>query len=200
MLLALLTASAQLPLSAAALVTFNEATGISGTQNNQSVGWSFNVTNAITLNALGWYDQGQDGLSVAHTVGIWNSGGTLLASVVVPAGTTGPLIGVYRTASITSVILSPGNGYVVGGENFSTSTDRLALSVTQSVDPNIVFVDARFGPQGSGFVLPNSVAAGITGFYGPMAFTGSAAVPEPATFGVACLGLLVLGWAKSRRR
>ena len=188
-------------LSAAPLITFNEATGGSGANQNQSVGWSFNVLNSIAINALGWYDQGQDGLAVAHTVGIWNSGGTLLASMVVPNGTTGTLIGLYRTASITPITLNPGTGYVVGGENFGTSADRLASNVSQTVDPNIVYVNARFSNIGSGFVDPTQTSIATTGFYGPMAFTATvAAVPEPATLGVAGLGLLMVALVRSRRR
>lgn len=199
MLLPLLAGLVQLPLSAAALVTFDEATGASGVQHNQSVGWSFNVLSAVTINALGWYDQNQDGLSVGHTVGIWNPSGTLLASVLVPSGATGTLIGVYRTASISSITLNPGSGYVVGGENFNSSTDRLAASVTQTVDPNIVYVDARYA-NSQGFGLPSAVFSAGNGFYGPMAFTAAAAVPEPTTLGVAGLGLVLLGWAKSAKR
>jgi hypothetical protein len=67
--------------SADPVLVFNAATGSSAINQNQSVGWQFNVTTAITVTGLSWYDEGANGLVVGHTVGIWNPAGTLLGSV-----------------------------------------------------------------------------------------------------------------------
>src|SRR6266850_1829606 len=83
--------------SADPVLVFNAATGNSGANQNQSVGWQFNVTTALTVTGLSWYDEGANGLVVGHTVGIWNPVGTLLTSVFVPAGTVGFLDGLLRT-------------------------------------------------------------------------------------------------------
>ena len=65
------------PTKAGAL-TFNPATGGTGANNDQSVGWQFNVLNSVTVTDLEWFDPTGNGLSTAHTVGIWNPAGALL--------------------------------------------------------------------------------------------------------------------------
>ncbi|MEX0679646.1 MAG: hypothetical protein WD063_21430 [Pirellulales bacterium] len=167
------------------VLTFNEATGGSGTNQDQSVGWQFDVLNPITVVGLGWFDEGANGLGRSHTVGIWNPAGTLLDSVLIPAGVAAPLDGQFRTIAIAPLVLAPGAGYIVGGENFSNSGDRLADDVTQVVDSRIGYIDATFSTIGSGFVRPTSFSVATTGFYGV-----SFSTPEPS--GIA-LGAMALG-------
>jgi hypothetical protein len=170
------------------VLVFNEGTGGSGANQNQSVGWQFNVVSSLTVTALGWFDQGANGLVTSHMVGIWAPNGALLASVLVPAGAVGILDGQFRVINIAPLVLPVGNGYIVGGENFSTNTERLASDVTQMVDPRITYFDATFSTIGSGFVRPTLFSVATTGFYGPgfSVLPAGPAVPEPAT-------LLLLG-------
>jgi hypothetical protein len=70
----------------AGVITFDETTGGSGLNNNQSVGWQFNVLSPITILDLEWYDPSRTGLSTAHTVGVWSPTGSLLTSALIPAG------------------------------------------------------------------------------------------------------------------
>ena len=167
------------------VLTFNEASGGDGFNFDQSVGWQFNVLNPITITGLGWFDEGANGLGHSHTVGIWNPAGTLLDSVLIPAGLGTPLDGQFRTIAITPIVLAPGAGYIVGGENFGSSGDRLASDVTQAIDPRIGYIDATFSTLNSGFVRPTFFSVATTGFYGP-----SFSIPEPS--GIA-LGAMALG-------
>ena len=168
---------------AAPALTFTPGAFTAGNAN-QSVGWQFDVLAATTVTGLGWFDDNADGLGLAHQVGIWDPSGTLLTSATVPAGTGAPFDGQFRTVAVAPITLVPGNGYIVGGENFATSTDRIASNVvSQTLFPTLRYIDATFSAIGSGFVRPATFSAATNGFYGP-----SFSVPEPAAAAVLFLG------------
>jgi hypothetical protein len=90
-----------------------------------SVGGTFPVgaTDALVTH-LGFYDAGGDGLNQNHHVGIYSSGGTLLASVVVPAGTDAYLTNGYRYVALNPpLFLTNNTSYVLLGEVFSGDGD-----------------------------------------------------------------------------
>lgn len=63
-----------------------------------------------TINSLGYWDQGGDGLGTSHIVSLYSYAGfgstyNLLASVTVAAGTGDPLIGGYRWVNIGALAL-----------------------------------------------------------------------------------------------
>ena len=136
--LILFTVFAATSLLADPVLSFDTATASSASNFNQTVGWEFDVVSTTSVTGLGWYDQGADGLQLAHTVGIWDSIGNLLASAIVGQGTTDPLDGLFRTAAITPILLAPGT-YVVGGQNFSSNTEQLAFGVTPVHRPENLF-------------------------------------------------------------
>jgi hypothetical protein len=77
------------------------------------VGTKFVANANVTVTALGAYIDA--GGSQTHHVGIWNSGGTLLASVSIAfTGLSG-----YNYVSISSTSLTSGLTYVLGEEQFS---------------------------------------------------------------------------------
>src|SRR5262245_4222606 len=80
-----------------------------------TLGFEFTVNSTLSVNALGVYDSQANGLATPANVGIWlTSGGAPLASAVVPSGTGGTLDGLFRYASITPLVLTPGVHYVIG--------------------------------------------------------------------------------------
>jgi hypothetical protein len=185
--------------SATPAITFNEATGSSGFQSNQSVGWQFNVTAPVTVTGLGWFDEGANGLGREHTVGIWDSSGNLLTSILVPIGTGAGLDGQYRTVSIVPIVLGVGSGYIVGGQNFTDSGDRLAFDVAHAVNAALQFVDATFSNLNNTFERPTNFSTANNGFYGPMfSVQAEAAAPLPGTLALFGLGVLVVGLARRR--
>jgi hypothetical protein len=73
-----------------------------------------------------WEDPGNGGtpLNSSHQVGLWNSGGTLLASGTVLFNS--PLTGNWRYLAITPVTLTAGQSYVVGSAIQSPFTDTFS--------------------------------------------------------------------------
>jgi hypothetical protein len=189
----------------AGVLMFNEATGGTGSNNDQSIGWQFNVVGALTVTDLEWYDPTRNGLNTAHMVGIWNPAGALVTSALIPAGTAAGLDGMFRFVSVTPVLLAAGNGYIVGGENFANNIDRVACGtgpggpcdglLVQVLDPTVVFVNASFSTA-AGFQRPTILSSAHEGFYGPS--FSAAAIPEPSSMLLLVAGLV--GLATTRRR
>jgi hypothetical protein len=195
--------SLPLTLSATPALTFNESTG--GTANNapHTVGWQFDVEASVIVNGLGWYDQGADGLSTEHRLGLWSPSGDLLVEATVATGNVAPLDGQFRTVSIAPITLPIGAGYVIGGLNQLANTERLACgsssgtcanSLVLSVDPRISFVGAMFGSEAAGFSRPTTAPAGAEGFFGP----SFSIVPEPTS--ALLLAIAICGAIAVRRR
>lgn len=191
--------------SSASVITFNPATGGTAANGNQSVGWQFNVLSPLTVTGLEWYDAAGTGLNTAHTVGIWNPAGTLLTSILIPAGVAAPLDGMFRVESIAPINLPVGNGYIVGGQNFAASTDLMACGsggpcdglLVQTIDPRLAFVNATFSNIGGGFTEPTFFSVAHEGFFGP---SFSAVVPEPSSMVLLAIGLIVTGSAMRYRK
>ena len=146
---------------------FTPGSGLCGTNQGQSVGWKFNVNTPTTVCAMSWFDDGQDGLQLAHEIGIWSPAGTLIANthVTIPAGTAAPLDGIWRTVAIPPTLLPAGNGYIVGGFNGS-HTECLSFNVTQTPNANLSYVSATFSLLNGIFEIPTNISAATNGFYG----------------------------------
>src|SRR5688500_17849486 len=86
-------------------LTFTPPPTFSAFNQNQSIGWQFDVLAPTVVTGLGWFDDGANGLGLAHQVGIWNPAGTLLTSATVPAGTAAALDGQFRTVPVTAITL-----------------------------------------------------------------------------------------------
>ena len=196
-LMALLAAGSAL---ASPVLSFNPAAATAGAELNQTVGWQFTVLNSISVTGLGWFDQNNDGLFMAHTVGIWNDAGTLLVSALVPQGVAAPLDGQFRTTSFAAVVLAPGT-YSVGGQNFSTNTEILAFKTPPTTIASISFGGGLFSPEDGIFERPILFTGEPNCCWGPSfsITTGSEAVPEPAT-ALPVLGTLAAAWFFVRRR
>src|SRR5262245_57120066 len=85
---------------AAPAVTFDNLTSSSflNVPDAATLGWRFTVNQPISITALGIFDSGQDGLAQSYSIGIWNSGGTMIASGTVSSGTSNPLVNQFRYA------------------------------------------------------------------------------------------------------
>jgi hypothetical protein len=172
------------------------------------MGWQFTVNAGASINvsALGFFDNNNDGLVQAHTVGIYNSVGTLLTSGVVPTGTSGTLFNGYRYTSISPLLLAAGLSYTIASTNSTNSetwayggpgltgfaTNFITVPLNSAVD---------FSNGGAILAFPTNKPNPPTGyrFYGGPNFqigsTIPSGVPEPGSvamlLGTATTGLLV---------
>lgn len=78
-----------------------------------SLGFLFSTNSSVTVTSLGYFDAGQDGFAVAHTVGIYDDCGNLVTSITLDAGTGDTLDGDFRYHSITPVVLAAGKTYTL---------------------------------------------------------------------------------------
>jgi len=162
--------------------------------DNATLGYEFTAnTSNVEVNALGALTGGTE------QVGLWTESGTLLASATVtPAD---PVSNGFEWASITPVVLTAGQSYVVGAQS---GTYEFSYS-SAIVDPRITYDQDRWNHVGTGFSIPNSSDVGqglisppFTGFLGGNVSLSS--VPEPSTFALLGLGGLSFAIGVYRRR
>jgi hypothetical protein len=188
---------------------------------NGMVGWTFYVSNPVTVTQIGWHDRGGDGLSRPYQVGLWQatSGGfaagssvvellgTAGAGLTIPGGTTAMLNGYFRVVNLAVPIeLQPGS-YQIAGLDTASTTDPITymwdgghgIYNTPDVSVGAFFYGDMTGsgypPMPSGFTWVDSshfyLASGLE--MGPMLFV----VPEASTPILMMLGLAMV---LSRRR
>lgn len=159
-----------------------------------SLGWEFNVVAPFAVTALGFYDDGRNGLSGSHEVGIYDSAGNLIVSATVQPSDS--LTGWWRFASIAPTLLPVANGYriaaTMGLENYTWNPTGFI------VDSNISYVTDRY-TESSSLVFPGETGGdGTIGWFGPNFMLEQTSIPEPSTIGL--LGAGLLGILALRRR
>jgi hypothetical protein len=178
------------------------------------LGWQFSTTNFnVQVTALGVFDNKAknglpDGLVEAHTVGIYNSVGTLLVSVVVPAGSAGTLNNFYRYSNISPIILAPNSSYTVADTNVnetfafgqgSVPSPPATTTGIQIAASNAAVFNANGGASLAFPVTKPNQPTGYTFFGGPNFLVGTvtpAGTPEPGAaallIGTGTTGVLFL--------
>lgn len=161
-----------------------------------TIGQEFTVgASDLLVTALGYEDTGADGLAGAHDVGIWNSSGTLIASVIVPAGTGTTKIEAWRYQSLVSAVtLTAGETYRIGGG--TSASDPGFTDVNDAGGDGVA--DFAISADASVGAAPNRFAAGVLndpvndGTATPLRWAAGnmeyTVIPEPAS-------VLLLGFA-----
>jgi hypothetical protein len=160
-----------------------------------TLGWEFSTNNAIRVNALGFFDDSQDGLAKSHEVGLWDSLGNLLAETTVVTGD--PLVNQWRYSDVTPVTLAAGADYFVGAL-FTSGADNVVFTGSGAgvtTTANISYVQATFA--GGGSLSDPTNADGTPGFFGPNISANT--VPESSTWAMMTLGFAGLGFAGWRK-
>jgi len=174
-------------------------------------GYDFVPTTNQSLTALGFWDEGSNGLPRSFQVGLWlTATQTLLASAVIDnADPIDPSVtianGQYRYETLASpVALSSGTTYTlawqVGGPDPLAATDALFLVHSSlSLDPNVTVPNQVRALGTAAFSFPTTTAVAGNFFRGNVnAQLTTTAIPEPPSFTLCGLGIACVYFVRSR--
>ena len=156
-----------------------------------SYGWSFAVSQPISVSSLGVWDYNENGLEDEHGIGLWDVTGTPLAVATIPGGTAAQLIDGFRYQDLVGPLLLMPGEYTVGARyngidhfhaQFASSMPAFAQSITFITSRHYIHPDS-----GSPVAYPQ-VADSFGLIIGAnFRFT---IVPEPTTLWLLSLGLI----------
>lgn len=160
-------------------------------------GWSFRVINPITINQLGVWDAGANGLGLPSSrVGLWTAAGALLASATVTDASeqvaSASADGEWLFEGIASLTLVPGS-YVIGSVNIAAAP-LAQTNAPFTTTADIALTGGVQGPNNAGLAFPGSSFR--IPIFGPTMRLAENNVPEPAGVALVGLGLALMAFRR----
>jgi hypothetical protein len=162
-----------------------------------TLGWSFDVTSAITVNGLAVYHDNGVGLLENHDVGIWDALGNLVVSMTVVPGDPclTDQLGFQEWCTVgVSAKLAPGT-YTIGA-TWNNLLDPLIFPGTLAGEgianvngPGVVFLQNGY-IAGGVLTDPTNTTGDTMSYFGPNFTYTSSSTPEPGTLMLLGSGLL----------
>ena len=175
-------------------ITFSSYSDSNATSDSTR-GYNFDVTAPVYVAGLSIFDAGGNGLAESHEVGLWNSAGTLLASVLIDSGTTNSLdsSGKFRYMLLNSVLsLAVDTGYRVGGFFLNESLDIQAFNIPSIATATGISFMGGASVENSILAFPSDdlTFPNIRSLPGGSLLLTDSPVPEPATLPLLAAGVL----------
>ena len=164
-----------------------------------NVGWQFDLSASYDVTHLGYLDEGTNGFSEVHDVGIFactTPACTASAGLIVSASVTSldPLQNGFRWVTVPTVTLGAGS-YIVNGTAGTELYQWSGGSVT--FDPSVTWVAGRYEGTAA-LVFPTLVNPNPPiSYFGPN--FGTTVIPEPGTIALFASGLVILGLRRRNR-
>jgi len=177
-----------------AIVSNVSWTGNAGVSTGETLGYGFNVgSQPISIYSLGlWSWNDTTSWVEGSQLGVWDSSGSLVASVTLPASPSLVLDSIVYE-NITPVVLNANSTYSIGFYN----TGQMIMGGTFAPGPDITIDYPQMSFYASGLSFPNQVLSvyGNVPWLGANALYDIVSVPEPSTARlVAVLGSLMGAW------
>lgn len=136
---------------------------------NDTAGFRFTVGYSdISVSALGFYDQGANGLSDAHPVAIFDAmTGLSLLSATIPSGVGATLENGFRFVQVAPLTLRARATYVINGYR-PTAADGILYNVGALTTASFLTYNTEVAANGTGgLVFTNTPFGKTNGWFGP---------------------------------
>jgi hypothetical protein len=181
--------------------SFTIGGSVLGTDGNYVLGNQFLVNTNTSVLAVGYYDDGNDGLGTSHDIAFWNDTTNTLVSgseATVAAGTVDPLMNDFRYVNLShSINLIAGDTYTEVASDVGTADHYVGITSLASQIPNVTYEHGLYTSGASDVTTTNP-----TSDFGYIAYGGPnfsiAPVPEAST--VVTFALLLVGGGLMLRR